>query len=356
MDVSLFESVGILPQRLCVVCTKVPMNVIQYGTECECEFTFACKECLDGINVCPCCKKGAITSKFPDRFVQNQHRNYIITCPKCDWNGKAGDFNGHDCPTECKFCKKITKFQHECDWKLDCPNRDEGCTCSLEEPLTKRWVSKHIATAKWSKDAGYQDDMPEVLALITQIEDLRTKLTALEKKYNVTSQIISEKDSEDRGFRLSLLENGTYDGVMIWKIPQLAQRLLDAASGKYTSIFSLPFYSARYGYKLCLRLYLRGDGIGKDTHLSLFFVVMKGEFDDVLKWPFMNRINLTLMSPNDDVKPIIDSFMPDPLSTSFKKPKTDMNVASGCPMFCKREELHKYTVNDTIYIKVVVVK
>jgi hypothetical protein len=32
------------------------------------------------------------------------------------------------------------------------------------------------------------------------------------------------------------------------------------------------------GYKLCARIYLNGDGMGKNSHISLFIVVMKGKF------------------------------------------------------------------------------
>ena len=37
---------------------------------------------------------------------------------------------------------------------------------------------------------------------------------------------------------------------------------------------------------MCIRAYLNGDGIGENTHLSLFFVIMKGEYDPLLVWPF----------------------------------------------------------------------
>lgn len=55
-----------------------------------------------------------------------------------------------------------------------------------------------------------------------------------------------------------------------------------------TSFFSLPFYSGHYGYTMCLCLYILGDGtkcIGKNIHMSLFFVIMKGEFDAIFQWP-----------------------------------------------------------------------
>lgn len=41
---------------------------------------------------------------------------------------------------------------------------------------------------------------------------------------------------------------------------------------------------------MCLRIYLNGDGTGRGTHLSLFFVVMRGHSDALLKWPFNQKV------------------------------------------------------------------
>ena len=151
----------------------------------------------------------------------------------------------------------------------------------------------------------------------------------------------------------ALLKNSSFDGSMVWKIPQFSQRMDDARTGKYTSIFSLPFFSSRSGYKMCLRLYILGDGIGKGTHMSLFFVVMKGEFDNILHWPFTHKVTFKLINQCGS-RDIMDIFQPDPLSSSFQKPKSDMNVASGCPRFVSTNELMQggFIVDDTIFIKV----
>lgn len=60
------------------------------------------------------------------------------------------------------------------------------------------------------------------------------------------------------------------------------------------------FYTAKYGYKVCLRVYLNGDGTGKGTHVSLFFVVMKGDYDALLPWPFRHKVRrAALLYPPD---------------------------------------------------------
>jgi hypothetical protein len=173
---------------------------------------------------------------------------------------------------------------------------------------------------------SFQDEIrnsfvAELRAREEEINQLKVSVTKLEKQ-------LSSKNAEleDCDFRLSLIENSNHDGTMIWKIPQFSQRKADAENGKYTSIFSLPYYTGRYGYKMCLRLYIMGDGIGKGTHLSLFFVVMRGEFDNILQWLFTHKVTFKLINQAGG-RDIVDTFQPDPMSSSFRKPKSDMNLA-----------------------------
>ena len=52
---------------------------------------------------------------------------------------------------------------------------------------------------------------------------------------------------------------------------------------------------AMHGYKMCARIYLNGDGISKKLHMSLFFVVMRGEYDALLQWPFRQKVTRLLL-------------------------------------------------------------
>jgi len=67
----------------------------------------------------------------------------------------------------------------------------------------------------------------------------------------------------------------TYNGTFLWCLPEM-RRIHDARIGRITSIYSPPFYTGRNGYKVCIRAYLNGDGTGEGTHLSIFFVLMRG--------------------------------------------------------------------------------
>ena len=123
----------------------------------------------------------------------------------------------------------------------------------------------------------------------------------------------------------------TYNGSFLWRIPDVKKRKRDAMDGRITSIYSPPFYTGRNGYKMCIWAYLNGVGIGFHTHLSIFFVLMKGEYDPLLKWPFDYKV--LLMVDQEHRRHIVQMVKPLPSSGSFQQPKSDMNVAFGCPKF-----------------------
>lgn len=151
------------------------------------------------------------------------------------------------------------------------------------------------------------------------------------------------------------LEMSSYDGVLRWKITEISRRRMEAEAAKQLSIFSPPFFSSHGGYKMCARLYFNGDGVGKGSHLSLFFVVMKGENDDVLPWPFQHPVTFRLVD-QEHQRHISDTFRPDPTSSSFQRPTSSMNVASGCPLFVPLDGLETggYVMDDAMSIRMVV--
>ena len=183
------------------------------------------------------------------------------------------------------------------------------------------------------------------------------RLGNLEKRYEDMERQVTRLKVHVSEMELQLQASlaSTYNGSFMWRIPDLAKRKRDAIDGRITSLYSPPFYTAKNGYKMCIRVYLNGDGIGHKTHLSIFFVLMKGEFDALLKWPFDSKVSLILVDQNHR-KHLVQTFKPTPESSSFQRPISDMNVASGCPQFCKLSVLDdiSYTKDDVLFIKCIV--
>ena len=147
----------------------------------------------------------------------------------------------------------------------------------------------------------------------------------------------------------------SYNGTLLWKIDDYQRKRQDAISGVKTAIYSQPFYSAQHGYKMCAKIYMNGDGFGKGSHLSLFFVVMRGEYDAVQTWPFQKKITIMLLDQGNGDH-MIDAFHSDPQSSSFQRPKSDMNIASGSPLFMPLSSLNnrQYIKDDVLFIKIIV--
>ena len=160
---------------------------------------------------------------------------------------------------------------------------------------------------------------------------------------------------EEMSLLIQTLQATSYSGVYIWKIPDIRRRRQDARTGKIMSLYSAPFYTSRHGYKMCLRVYLNGDGSGKETHLSFFLTLMKGEYDALLQWPFSLPVTLMLLD-QDKRRHVIQSFRPEPSSCSFQRPKEEMNVASGCPRFAPLNVLDNsaYVRDDTMFLKCII--
>ncbi len=201
--------------------------------------------------------------------------------------------------------------------------------------------------------------------LSKQISDLQSVINRMNRDISVQLQPVAsavskaENDIQNlqEGFSelalmVQTLQATSYNGSFIWKIPEVQRRRHEAKVGKTISLYSAPFYISRQGYKVCLRLYMNGDGCGKNTHLSFFVTIMKGEYDALLQWPFRHTVTLTLLD-QDGVKNISQAFQPEPTSSSFQRPRNEMNIASGCPMFVPLSILNNssYVKEDTMFLK-----
>jgi len=106
------------------------------------------------------------------------------------------------------------------------------------------------------------------------------------------------------------------------------------------------------------RLYLNGEGDARRTHMSLFFVLMPGRNDAILKFPFDYKVTFCLYDQTPAQRHIIDSFRPDIKSNSFQRPRSEINIASGIPKFFPlamiQQEGNPYVRDDTMFIKVMV--
>jgi TNF receptor-associated factor 2 len=151
------------------------------------------------------------------------------------------------------------------------------------------------------------------------------------------------------------VELGCIDEKLIWKITDVSAKTRQGKDSVITSFYSPNFMTSKYGDKMCARLYFNGDGMGKRNNVSLFLILLCGDYD-ALQWPFRQKVTLTLI---DQVcgQHHQDAFRPNMSSSSFARPLTAMNVASNYPLFITHRSVldqhgNPYVVNDTLFIKI----
>lgn len=64
--------------------------------------------------------------------------------------------------------------------------------------------------------------------------------------------------------------------------------------------FSPFFYSHLEGYKLCLSVMPRGRGKGNESYVTVYVCLMRGEYDNHLKWPLLAEITVQLCNQLTD--------------------------------------------------------
>ena len=146
--------------------------------------------------------------------------------------------------------------------------------------------------------------------------------------------------------------------LFTWRIQNFYQSCQAAKeAGSEVKLDSEPFYTSPHKYKLKLILFPNGESIGKNTHLSVYVVVMKGEYDAILSWPFLPQVTLTLVDQQEDTSQrenVVKSFKADPTMKNFARPVGDQNVRKGYGKFVSHGQLltRRYIVDNTIFLQV----
>lgn len=152
----------------------------------------------------------------------------------------------------------------------------------------------------------------------------------------------------------------SYNGVLIWKIKDVSQKLSEAKSQNgCLELVSPAFYTSQQcGYKLQASLFLNGNGAGENSHMSVYIKLLPGEFDGILRWPFKHTVSFTMLDQTPERKSavnVVESFLPDPSWPNFQRPaKQPDQLGFGFPKFVAHELLtaRNYIKDDTLFLKI----
>ena len=184
-----------------------------------------------------------------------------------------------------------------------------------------------------------------------QLRNNQERTRILEEKLEVLQKQMEKKANADK--------EGGNTGT-IWKIKNWSEVLRQAKEAKKTRIESDPFYTGRHGYKLKVILipaYDDDPSVGSHyirPHIVVFIVLMEGEYDDMLPWPFRKKITFTVIDQNEDLKERhnVTSYLSPYIYT--ERPRENLTPESSISYLISHETLQtrRYIVNDTLFLQV----
>ena len=385
----------------CPICIQVLTDPVQ--TRCGHRF---CRQCIEqlltsGNALCPIDREPLPQENiFPDNAVKLQINRLRVRCPHhkkgCTWVGDRSDKYAHMqtcshsygkcqqcgeamalrlikehrevCPrrsVQCGFCGTTMPHCDLLDHKDVCPKMPVPCPNNCQ----RRAIPQEELEVHLSVTCPRQLVSCSLAALGCQERVERGQLSAHLQKCSIQrvgtlAQLVLEQREEIRQLKEEIEQNNrammelndscypAY-GQFTWRIRDIRDKIIvtrdDPASGV---VYSPPFYTGEGGYKLCLCVYPAGDS--NQNCLSLYFVVMRGPYDEILPWPFQKRVLLTLFNcvggPHYQKE-----IIPDPRLHYFSRPRTDKNVGYGYPKFMPLPKLlsedSEYVQGSSIFIR-----
>ena len=292
---------------------------------------------------CPLKCRKRIQRRYLAKHKSNECSKRPFSCKYCDYQATHEKVvNDHwpkcqrypeVCPNGCSTDEIERQFLQR-HLKEECPLQEVECDFSYagcNKKTTRQSMQKHLDE---SKDEHLKMMTEKCKKLEAVVNDLQLALSQIAPKPvfipppDIIMDNFGEKKNDDTGW------------------------------------FSPAFNTHVGGYKMCLKITANGWASGKGTHVGLAVVMMKGEFDSHLQWPFEGEITVELVNQKEGGENIIRKPLEladyDKCCKAFQR-VTEGERASGgwgYDKFIAHTDLYKpeedkeYLLNDTLIFRV----
>ena len=263
------------------------------------------EECPQRPYSCEYCKEYDSTFEDVTESHFDKCGKYPVTCPKkCQNDPFERNKVENHLNDECPLTEVSCPFAYAgCEVKLlrkDMPGHTTDFSVHL--PLMASCTQIDIERKQKATESQFEEKLS---AMERQFEEkqramerqFEEKLKATEKQYQVLleKQRATERNSTMLEEKLAMLEDTHQIKSALGKFPIDFQVTFEEED-----IFLPPFFTHPYGYKMCIHVYQNGDYGGEGTHISLFTCLMRGPFDDQLKWPFRGEVTIQIVNQAGD--------------------------------------------------------
>ena len=304
---------------------------------------------------CPVCREENLTA-VDDKFHKRKVLCVKVRCPHkaegCEWEGELGSLEQHLntnsskqlCAEECQYVD--VDCPHSCGERfkrhaLQLHVKDCMPTMLAQEvPKLKVIVQEQSEQIKQQGDQiKQQGDQikqqgDQIKQQGDQIKQQEDQIKQLEDQIKQDKDLIKQQGDQIKQQGDQIKQQGDQIKTLM-KFNKLVTPPVDIVMDEFRKRrwtddewYSFPFYSHLGGYKMCLNVCANGEGDGKGTHVSVFVYLMRGEFDDDLKWPFSGEITVQLKATNPHEPQHFEVFVLDADDCSDEvvcKPTKDRN-------------------------------
>lgn len=211
------------------------------------------------------------------------------------------------CPNHCGVYPENKDMQHHLENDcpnavLNCPFSYAGCKAQLISASLEAHIHDDVALHAKLMASHQQKALSELSSTMVKLteenqalkETLEKQSTIVEKLQADLSRFKNKQDFNKRAIQ-ALQEHSTIAPI-IFTLDDFEGRLKRKDMGWSPAAF----YTHPQGYKMLLCVDVYGNGTGKGTHMSVFLSLLKGEFDEHLKWPFRASITVRLENQDDE--------------------------------------------------------
>ena len=314
----------------------------------------------------------------------------------CAWVGELGSLDKHHdtcnlallaCPNKCRDGTKTVQVLRKnlaTHLKEKCPNRSHKCphckrtgkhcdittshleTCTkLEVPCLNEGCNDRLPRCdipEHRKTCPFEEVTCKYATIGCEDKPLRKELKDHENNdqlhLHITMETILQQNKKllRAETRLGTLEGGGNTNKATFKMARFSQY---KASGE--EFFSPPFYTHHGGYKMCIGLDAHGEGDGKGTHVTVCVLLMRGENDDNVTWPFIGVVTVEILNQLADKEHHQQTItFPEDKDDDCNSRVVDMETAAigrGCHTFISHADLgpatnRQFLKDDCLYFRV----
>ena len=260
--------------------------------------------------------------------------------------------------------------------KNECPLNEVSCSfayagCEVKLPRKDMLGHTNDISVHFPLLASFTREIEQKQrATEGQYNALVEKFKATEKQYQVVveKQRATEKQYEVLEEKLKATER---------KVAVLEDtHQMKSALGKFPIDFQVtfgnkeiylpPFFTHPHGYRMCINVCPNGYDDEEDTYVSVFAYLMRGPFDNQLKWPFGGKITVQILNQAGDhdhvEKKINFNYVDDEYARRVVTGKERSENGWGEPEFLAHAALAyshfkktQYLKNNIIIVRVVTV-